>query len=222
MATKTLILRPTGWITPAGGADTCVPHPTNTADENKYLLVAEETPDGDASYLYFSNNLNISGVTFSCSMDITPLDIRIVCCARSPAETGTLICHYYINSEGGYKHTSLDTHTLTETYSLYNSSIPSKDVISFWNKIMEESKNHPDLYLVGGITTTGKGAVTDSRFTQLYLEVDYDSPSLYLKQSGNWQEINYTIYQKVNNEWIESDINKLSENEKAIIKEVIE
>lgn len=79
------------------------------------------------------------------------------------------------------------------------------------------SSNFPSLSVT--ITTAGKKSSSKNgnfqiRVTQIYLELDYeeiieDTPSIYIKESGNWNKYS-AVYQKENGIWVlQSDLESL-------------
>lgn len=218
MATKTLILRPTGWYH-SGTAHSGFPTETPTSDY--HLLVAEEEADDDATYIQVTNTLPSSGLLFTPpNIEIVPNAIRIVgrCCTS--ISNSTVMFQYYTLTSGE----ASEAFTLSEQYANYIYNIPSDVILGFWENIVNFTLGNYNVSFYAGSTSTGKGTSANVKLTQLYLEVDYDdgneetiTETIYTKENNLWVSMSGTIYKKIQGAWIQTDSSSLRSDTKYTI-----
>lgn len=206
MATKTVILRPTG-NSSLWPDSSIIVYPSDTTSEQAYLLVNESVADDNATYVAVSNSL----VGFEISFELpenrsiigSRLHVRVNCTSFKynmsfkPSENNDFSnkCQCDINSDG-WEDYAIDL--INDDYFMTNFSL-----------------NQFTTFLVGfyaGSISSSKGGNNDTPvvITQVYLELTYEEPEitaipLYLRENGTWNAVSGTIYRKENGAWVESD-----------------
>lgn len=213
MAVETLILRPT--YTNAGSAQ-C--HPDTTEAESRHLLVAEEIPDGDATYI--ENNVAVAMA--SCGFYFTaptshlaknPYAARIVVCAKAVVAESILNTNIEDGNSNGTANTNKgNSCALTEEYATYSIEVPSDYVSGLWASILtitDGNGGSGHILFSTTLPTSGgsKASAGRSRITQLYLELDFEAedtftPEVHVKRNGTWLGVTQQ-FQKVNGAWVE-------------------
>ena len=210
MATKTLILRPTGFMYTASYVDY---YPLEADTNTLHLLVSEEIPDEDATYLTATKNLIAGtgkyGFVFTRpSFNIIPTAIRVVARARTLTDGSKLLAWAATSENGGGG--TIGSHALTTEYSNYVSEVETEHIETLWNNLEgSDLLDYSVSFFASGDSSKNQGEVI---LTQIYLIIEYESgipdPStsvLYLKQNGTWTPLSGTIYKKQNGTWVLSD-----------------
>lgn len=202
----TLILRPV--------SDESLNHSCSSGSSG-YAMISESSSDDDSTYIYqtvsstssasVTSSFTLGGTMPSGSFKITGATLYVR--GRSSAnhtQSGT----YQLSIDNSASSMSLSTS--------YQTSSNTEVATSLINNTYTSS-NFPSLSVT--ITTAGKKSSSKNgnfqiRVTQIYLELDYeeiieDTPSIYIKESGNWNKYS-AVYQKENGIWVlQSDLESL-------------
>ena len=210
MATKTMILRPTGmYIGGSSGSCTGYPDPAGGA-KDYYTLVCEEVPDEDATYLTLTGDASIV-YSFQFTPSVTgiiPTAIRVASRMRTTIDgsQGVIQCNY----SGSFS--VLTPIDLTEQYETYIQSIPSEYIEMLWRKL-GDSTQRQIFCKAQNSSGSSKNTECNAIITQFYLEVDYEEPEIvmYTKAENSWLPIyDNNIYKKINGAWQLSTIDSES------------
>ena len=211
----TLILRP---VSDESLNHSCNPGPSG------YSLISESSADDDSTYIYQTvSSTSSASVTSSFTLGGTipsgPFKITgatLYARGRSSANytySGT----YQLSIDSSASSMSLSTS--------YQTSSNTGVATSLINNIYTSS-NFPSLSVT--IVTAGKKSQSKNsnfqiRVTQIYLELEYeeiveDTPSIYIKESGNWNKYS-AVYQKENGVWVlQSDLESLFDTNTNYVK----
>lgn len=231
MAVQTIILRPTGVNTQRSqniDSNNQPRFPAETSDENLHLLVNEEIPDDDTTYLKSKVVGSFLYFYFPVELleNIKPLDIRVV--ARQKVDDingGTILTLYGTDSEGNSVNGGASI--LCGNVDVYETHAQSVSNL----EILKSSTLKADQFILSwnlGDTTEKAGTVW---LTQIYIEVDYDDEAgggepeetavLYLKKSGAWEGISGKVYNKVNGAWVVGTLDDLQADGLVVVQEVV-
>lgn len=221
MATKTLILRPTG---SNFGATTFYPEGDSTT---AYLLVSEELADEDSTYVLTESTLPRGGFTFTLpDIPTVPIAIRIIVRACTSINDSTMTLSYPTaglneDVQMGYS----DKISLSTTYEDYSYSIPNEDIPLFWYAINNRDCTSGHVTTSCGANSTDSKASKNAKITQLYLEIDYEDEketcieNIYLKKNSAWLELSCEIYQKQEGIWLKTNSTVFKNNSKFKFQE---
>ena len=216
MAIKTLRLYPIGHYS----LESKSYYPEDTLVENLHLLIAENIPDDDASYIVINSaNLGTAGggIFYSVPQKLTPLAIRVIYRAKSSNSSVLSINALYLkdinNPEGGTTYVKFGEVTLTSSYENYTAEVPQENLASVYKYLSEDYilSRHGQIGFNAELSGSSKNSA-DARVTQTYLEIDYEAAidgslpqEIYLKENGAWIEKQVYIYQKLNGTWEPAD-----------------
>jgi len=224
MATKTLIIRPTGFVaitnSPAKG------FPSDTVAEDYYKLVNEEIADDDATYISVSgiNAATLSGLLFEIPDEHTHCDF-LSCTIKARAKANAEGLNFNISYD--YSETPSDTSTITNTSITIGTLSTSYQDYAY---VLEEQfltyfTSNKSVYVRHQHGTISKD--NSCILTQIYLELTYEtsdedgeddtSESIYIKQNGSWVAITGTIYHKENGVWVVTDSSALQNGTQYIV-----
>ena len=223
MAVKTIILRPNGQ---AGGVNLSnfTRVPSDTTDENLYMLVNEAVADDDSTYIAATVVLADVELAFpfKALTGITPTAMRLVARVKSEG----ILWSAKLNING----TDASGAEVTSSTYAYNENLDVWETITADVDSFESIKDSlADFTYSVRLAYSGSSKSGKAYLTQLYLEVDYDdeagggeaeTPTLYIKLSGAWEAVNGTVYNKVNGAWVVGNLNGLTEGESVTVKEV--
>lgn len=216
MATGTIILRPS--------QDVNVSH-AKSSGSSGYLLIADQTQDGDSTYIYqtlssttsttVNSTFMLSGNIPNEKINITA--VRLYSCATkgNNGETATYNCYFAINtSNGGNDSNAATSATLGTSYAI--TSTTSSTLVTQINNYITSNNVFPTVSVKIATTGTKSSSKNSSngyvRVTQVYMEVDYETietSKIYLKENNAWKEYS-KIYIKENNSWVEKSMSEIS------------
>lgn len=208
MATKTVILWPIGTFEATDSRVSWVP--TDVDKNNLHMLVNESVADDDATCITIDAN-SFARVSFYVDFPIgkTISSIKVYCRAKTNGDmygVSVKIATYdesneNLGSEGG------TATSIIGEWSNYVVEMPSEAI----NSINSEECRYAYLMLLCGKRTTSssKGELTETSYTQVYVEVTYEEPEtatpIYLRENGTWNAVSGIIYRKENGAWTEAD-----------------
>lgn len=209
MATKTLILRPTASF----ASSNVVRYPETTADEDIYLLAAEEVADDSATYFESSGITPYVFISFSIPVEYTtqqPTSIRATVRMRTEIDS-TAVANTYIAMISGNDATNAefmdigDVIKTPNSYNTYTQAVSSEYIENIWNMLLipAPNENFNGHLAIRTITDNGKGGL-DVFVTQVYLEIDFEvePTSIFIKRNNNFIEAT-KAYQKISGTWTE-------------------
>lgn len=211
----TVILRPDG--------DISLQHKCSSGS-NGYLMINEEQPDNDATYIYqLGTTTSLSYVTSEFHLTPPPellystvTGIRITYSVTTKTTgTNSFVLKLVINDNEDYSATQIGPPG-TGAYSTYTSDERT------WQTAVYDSINnslsngvYPSLSLslsTGISKNKNKDDDGYMRITQIYLELDYEPapPSIYMKKNGTWKKYS-SVYKKQNGLWVPQDAENLKQ-----------
>ena len=215
MAVETLILRPTYACFTTG-----VTFSPNIDDDLAYILVSEDTPDDDATYISTTNITDPMSFGFTLPNEYVnkvPTSINICCYAKNGGDgEGSILLQFCILDNDSKTWTG-DGHddSLTSSYQMFYEFVPTENIAAFYSAMqLSQEENQYGVVRVSASpnSSNSKNETTfECRVTQVYLELTYDdsedtgSETLYIKQNGTWVAITGDIYQKQNGTWVLAD-----------------
>lgn len=206
MATKTIILRPTGG---EKGSSTCYPDTLEV-----WETINEEIADDDATYCIAPKKSNTTTLTFTIPdkyKNLTPSSIkfhhRTKCSKGTDDGTSVFLLSYNNGADNAY--ISAGQTPLISTYQDYVIEI-SQDILDTLYSILLGIDNPSfHIYLTSGYSNDKN--VGSAQITQVYLELTYEveddtsSESMFIRQNGSWVELSGAIYSKQNGVWTLTD-----------------
>lgn len=215
MATETMILRPISSNYEAGAIPKYVP--SDTTEENAYMLVNEAVADDDATYITLSGTIVTFelGIAVETQKHITSSKIHIRARAAGAGKAFT----FYIRA----------TSKVDDNNDAFDNTIvtsESDDWCDYTYDLQEtvaaiNGAEHSNfrVNLTGGEGENAKGGglnqAANADFTQVYLELTYEeSDPIYIRENNTWTPIEGTIYRKENGAWVQSDTDVFVEGEK--------
>ena len=244
MATETLILRPThicdaGMLTVTPGC-----YPTDTSLDDMPVLISEEIPDDDSSYITLSVGTCVAFTIPEKFLGINPLTATLY--YRQKLESGqnpittTEITIGYITRDTSKNHNKMNG--ITDFINIASQSTPNSNNYTTFNDVVPETSlasldfNNTVVtnIFITCITTPSNSSdnskSTIARTTQMYLEVTYEDPdspdtpttteTIYLKQNNSWTSVPCIIYQKQNGTWNLTDSTIFNNGDRFIVQEV--
>lgn len=204
----TLILRPV--------SDESLKHKCSSGSSG-YAMISELSSDDDSTYVYqtvsktssasVTSSFTLGGTMPSGSFKITGATLYVRGRSNAAADD---------EYSGTYK-LSIDSSASSMSLSTSYQTSSSNGVATSLINNTYTSSNFPSLSVT--ITTTGKKSSTKNdnfqiRVTQIYLELEYEeiieeTTTIYIKESGNWNQYS-AVYKKENGVWvIQSDLGSI-------------
>jgi hypothetical protein len=216
MATKTLILRPISATTTKIGtfnkASTSVT-PSDTAADAYHTLLAEESPDNDATYIMIKGGYCIDVKFDVLPQDIQISNIKIIVVASTSSNTtneNVLTYEFYKTVNG----TQQIIDSLQTDASLLDLSSGYTRLVCESSLFTQELSTTSSLDYIFRFQTPQVNTAVN--VTQIYAEVVYEvsnSTIIHYHENGAWSAVPCKIYQKINNAWKESGKNVFVEGE---------
>ena len=202
----TLILRPV--------SDESLNHSCSSGSSG-YAMISESSSDDDSTYIYQTvSSTSSASVTSSFTLGGTMPSGSFKITGATLYVRGKSSANY---TYSGTYQLSIDSSASSMSLSTSYQTSSSTGVATSLINNTYTSSNFPSLSVT--ITTAGKKSSRKNsnfqiRVTQIYLELDYeeiieDTPSIYIKESGNWRKYS-AVYQKENGIWVlQSDLESL-------------
>ena len=232
MVVQRITLRPTFSYTASYNL-----YPSDTGRDQAYILVSEESSDEDSTYVILDDldTLSDNGFGFTVDSLEMPTKMQLVVRAKGVNLNEPWITAYFLISEGlkaTESRVEIGTIYLTDSYVSYTIKVPSDKISEIWgfmksDTMYNDTIKHPHLVLFGDeVSFSGdsfdKELDHEIRVTQVYLELIYDDGKIesYLKKSGTWEEINGTVYEKINGIWVTGTLDDLQAGNYVAVREI--
>ena len=220
MATGTIVLRPSSDISMNHESSESGGWWGSSADG--WEMISEEQADDSSTYIYMTIDSTEQGNTAESifllapetlpqgNYQITEARLFSRACKSRNGEEATCTCYFAVGNQGGNSSSaSTDNQNLTSSYSTTQET--SASLVENINSELQ-SGTFPQLSVT--VETTGSKADDKDndgyvRITQIYMELDYETPeeeqpteNLYIKENGSWVEYE-KAYRKANGRWTE-------------------
>lgn len=223
MAEKTVILRPTS-LSNDSAAGNFTPVPSDVLTTNAHLLINEAVPDDDATYILVSTRIptpsfmselpSQRGICkINCHIRLknegTDYDGQIRLCASkngtANSDVSILTDVITVNSDSSEWTNHCATFTLDNYPDFFNAINNSEYV--FILMILGAGQS-------ASTGSSSKSTVVETSYTQIYLELFYETDDIYIHNNGEWTALSNQIYQKQSGAWVECGTDIFSNGDK--------